>query len=107
MRAKLGLGVVVALFALLAAPAWSAQDDDDLDWSPQASLCTLNLVIDERGTASITLVIQVEKSSDVRPKEVEQALNKVLGDSLRDVRRQKISGVTSVTGRAEKVFPPA
>jgi STE24 endopeptidase len=106
MRGKLGLGVVVALFALLAAPAPAAQDDDDVDWNPWSHQCSLSLVIDEQGTASITLVIQVEKSSDVRPKEVEQALNKVFGDSLRDVRRQKISGVTSVTARAEKVFPP-
>src|SRR6516165_1179039 len=101
-----GIAMAIAGLVLLAAPSGAAQDDDDADWSPSTNQCNLGLYVDEQGSATFSLTIVGKISSDLTPKQVEQALGKALGDSLRDVRRHKAAGVISITGRAEKVFPP-
>jgi Zn-dependent protease with chaperone function len=101
------LGAVIAVFALLAGPAGAAQDDGkDADWDTPSNTCHLSLGIFEGGTATVSLAIPLQKPSDLRLEQIEQALAKALGASLRNVRRNQSPNLVTIIGRAEKAFPP-
>jgi Zn-dependent protease with chaperone function len=101
------VGLATAAFVLLAPRAPAAQDEGgDSSPPPQGRLCSLQLTFDERGTAQVALSLFAGEARDVRPGQVEQALRKVFGGSLTDLKRTQLYGVLMLRARAEEAFPP-
>src|SRR6185436_6405394 len=99
--------LAIALLGLFASPAPTAQDEDDAAPASMTTNCQLYLYLDERGTTTFQLNLVLAKPTNIRAEPFEKALASVFGDSLREVRRQKIpaGNYLLITGRIDHAFP--